>query len=154
MLPVLGRNDVIFIVATHLIVSGQFHLDPAAIRERSGSDPTRSDSIRGWPGGRHVGGICICFAMHNMQESVICNKEYLLTCLTQPCPQGAGRIQSFRSFHRAGFMHAMVQWCNGMLKQWSDYAMVSWWIGTSGIHGATVQWCIRAIVQWCKGVMV
>ena len=45
-----------------------------------------------WPGGMHRGGICICFALHNLQESVICNKEFLLTCLTQPCPQGASRI--------------------------------------------------------------
>ena len=47
----------------------------------------------GWPGGMRVGGICICFAMHDLQESAICSKEFLLTCLTQPCPQGAGRIE-------------------------------------------------------------
>ena len=45
---------------------------------------------------------CICFAMHNLQESAICNTGYLLTCSTQPCPQGAGRIQPLRAYRQAG----------------------------------------------------
>ena len=43
--------------------------------------------------------------------------DFFSVLLTRLGPQGAGRIQSFRAFRRAGFMYATVQWHDGAVAQ-------------------------------------